>query len=227
MTLSSPIPDEIGVVVADALPVSRAAMATLLEHRGFRVRAEVADADAALWALAGTADRSGLLLLVSLPPSDARAPLALIREARDRHPSLVIVACGTNAEASVVSETLLAGADGFLDQAADPQRFVEGLRRAARGEAVIEAAVEDWVGRVADGIVRRHDQAGDLTPRERQVLQAAADGLTARQIGHRLGMRERTVTTHLANIYRKLGAGTRVAAVTIAARRGLVSIERR
>jgi DNA-binding CsgD family transcriptional regulator len=59
------------------------------------------------------------------------------------------------------------------------------------------------------------------------VLSVAAEGLTARQIGHRLGLRERTVTTHLAHIYRKLGAPGRVAAINFAARSGWVTVGNR
>ena len=51
----------------------------------------------------------------------------------------------------------------------------------------------------------------------------AAEGLTARQIALRLGVRERTVTTHLGRIYGKLGVGSRLAAVRLATQSGLVS----
>jgi DNA-binding NarL/FixJ family response regulator len=79
------------------------------------------------------------------------------------------------------------------------------------------------VGAIADGIERRRLVETALTDRERDVLRVAAEGLTARQIASRLGMRERTVTTHLSRIYGKLGVGTRVAAVRLATDAGLVS----
>ena len=56
------------------------------------------------------------------------------------------------------------------------------------------------------------------------TIVSAAEGLTAREIADRLGVRERTVTTHLARIYGKLGVGNRLAALRLAARSGLVSI---
>jgi DNA-binding NarL/FixJ family response regulator len=62
-----------------------------------------------------------------------------------------------------------------------------------------------------------------LTEREREVLVVAAEGLTAREIASRLGVRERTITTHLARIYGKLGVGTRLAAIRLATQSGLVS----
>ena len=80
------------------------------------------------------------------------------------------------------------------------------------------------VAGIANGIERRRELDVRLTEREREVLAVAAEGLTSRQIATRLGVRERTVTTHLARIYGKLGVGNRLAALRIAARAGLVSI---
>ena len=66
---------------------------------------------------------------------------------------------------------------------------------------------------------------GKLPPAvEAAAYFVAAEGLTARQIAARLGLAERTVTTHLAHIYGKLGVGGRVEAITEAARAGLVTV---
>ncbi|OFW78537.1 MAG: hypothetical protein A2Z48_03245 [Actinobacteria bacterium RBG_19FT_COMBO_70_19] len=81
----------------------------------------------------------------------------------------------------------------------------------------------EWVGEIARGLERRTDVEVRLTEREREVLTVAAEGLTAREIGERLGVRERTVTTHLGRIYSKLGVGTRVAAIRVATVSGLVT----
>ena len=83
---------------------------------------------------------------------------------------------------------------------------------------VIAGPAADSVGTIAEGIERRRSQTFRLTRREREVLAVAAEGLTAREIADRLGVRERTVTTHLARIYGKLGAGNRLAALRLAAR---------
>jgi DNA-binding NarL/FixJ family response regulator len=63
-----------------------------------------------------------------------------------------------------------------------------------------------------------------LTDREQAVLVAAADGLTAREIGRRLGVSERTVTTHLNHIYRKLNVSSRISALSEASRLGVVTV---
>ena len=89
---------------------------------------------------------------------------------------------------------------------------------------VLAGPTSTAVGPIADGIERRRDLDALLTQREREVLAVAAEGLTAREIAARLGVRERTVTTHLGRIYGKLGVGSRLAAVRMAARSGLVSV---
>jgi DNA-binding NarL/FixJ family response regulator len=61
-----------------------------------------------------------------------------------------------------------------------------------------------------------------LTPRELDVLRALAVGLQNKEIAARLGMSERTVKFHVGSIFRKLGAGNRTEAVTLAMQRGLV-----
>jgi DNA-binding NarL/FixJ family response regulator len=82
----------------------------------------------------------------------------------------------------------------------------------------------ETVGEIANEIDRRKEMEHRLTEREREVLSVAAEGLTARQIAGRLGVRERTVTTHLGRIYGKLGVGTRLGAIRVAARSGLVTV---
>ena len=80
------------------------------------------------------------------------------------------------------------------------------------------------MGEIAEGIERSRDAEVRLTEREREVLAIAAQGLTAREMAFRLGVRERTITTHLARIYGKLGVGNRLSAIRLAAQSGLVSV---
>ena len=89
---------------------------------------------------------------------------------------------------------------------------------------VLAIPVASAVGEIVEGIERRREVEVKLTDREREVLVVAAEGLTARQIATRLGVRERTITTHLARIYGKLGVGSRLAAIRMASQSGLVSV---
>ena len=92
----------------------------------------------------------------------------------------------------------------------------------AEGEMVLAGPPAEWVGTIAEGLERRRVVGASLTEREREVLDVAAEGFTAREIAERLGVRERTITTHLSRIYAKLGVGGRFGAIREATRSGLI-----
>ena len=214
----------LGVIVVDPLPVVRAALALMIDDRpDLDVLAEAGTAEEALEAIRRIR-RSHVGVLVGLGLEGEHDSYWLIRTIRDQFPRLSVLACGANADPLSISRALFSGADGFLDKSSDPVEFLQSLRRGATGEMVLAGPPTEWVGAIAEGIERRRLVETTLTDREREVLKVAAEGLTARQIASRLGVRERTVTTHLGRIYSKLGVGTRVAAIRLAADAGLVSV---
>jgi DNA-binding NarL/FixJ family response regulator len=214
----------LGVVVVDPLPVVRAGLRLLIEGRpDMEVLGDVGEADEAL-ELVARSRRTKLVVLVGLALGGERDAYWLIRTLRERYPSHAVLGLGANADPSTISRALFVGADGYVDKNVDPVGFVAALRSAADGEVVLLSPPSVSVRDVAIGIERRRQLDVRLTEREREVLSVAAEGLTARQIAERLGVRERTITTHLARIYGKLGVGTRLAAIRTAATSGLVSI---
>jgi DNA-binding NarL/FixJ family response regulator len=214
----------LGVIVVDPLPVVRAGLALMIDDRpDMDVLAEAGTAEEALEAIRRIR-RSHVVVLVSLGLEGEHDSYWLIRTIRDHFPGLSVLACGANADPLSISRALFSGADGFLDKSSDPVEFLESLRRGATGEMVLAGPPTEWMGAIAEGIERRRLVETTLTDREREVLKVAAEGLTARQIASRLGVRERTVTTHLGRIYSKLGVGTRVAAIRLATDAGLVSV---
>jgi DNA-binding NarL/FixJ family response regulator len=214
----------LGVVLVDPLPVVRAGLALLIDERpDMEVLAEATDAREALLAL-GRIRRSRIVVLVGLGLEGEQDACWLIRALRERFPSHAVLGLGANADPTTISRALFVGADGFVDKNIEPLRFLDAIRKAAEREMVLAGPSAGSVAEIADGIERRRELNVRLTEREREVLSVAAEGLTARQIAARLGVRERTVTTHLARIYGKLGVGNRLAAIRSAARSGLVSV---
>jgi len=212
----------LGVVLVDPLPVVRAGLALLVGDRpDMKVLAEVGSADEAMEVLSRIR-LERVVVLVGLGLDGDHDAHWLIRSIRRRFPTLAVLACGAKADAGTISRALFMGADGYVDKNLDPVRFVESLRTAATGEMVLAGPPTDWVGQIAEGVRRQHDIESRLTAREREVLRVAAEGLTARQIAERLGVRERT--THLGRIYGKLGVGGRVAAIRVASMSGLVTV---
>jgi two-component system response regulator DevR len=218
------ITKRLNVVVIDPLHVVRAGIALLIDDQpDMAVVSQAATAEEGIEAVAGY-PRRRLIALVGLGLEGEQDAYWLIRTLRERYPTLCILGCGANAETVSVSRALFVGADGFVDKNAAPMEFLQALREAAAGEMVLAGAPTTWIPEIANDIERRRDADAVLTARELQVLAVAAEGLTSRQIANRLGVRERTVTTHLGRIYGKLGVGSRVAAIRSAARSGLVSV---
>ena len=218
------ITKRLNLVVIDPLHVVRAGLALLIDEQpDMAVVSQAATAEEGIEAVAGY-PRRRLIALVGLGLEGEHDAYWLIRALRERYPTLCVLACGANSESVSVSRALFVGADGFVDKNADPLEFLQALRDAATGELVLAGPPVAWIPTIAEDLERQRDLEPILTRRELQVLAVAAEGLTSRQIANRLGVQERTVTTHLGRIYGKLGVGSRVAAIRSAARSGLVSV---
>jgi len=103
----------------------------------------------------------------------------------------------------------------------------DGVRVAGEAETLDEAV---GIEPPADAFVVERDDDHDglapetLTPREREVLEWLAEGLTNRAIAARLGISDHTVKFHVASIYGKLGVSTRAEAIRRGLRRGFITI---
>ncbi|MFI6327153.1 response regulator transcription factor [Micromonospora chersina] len=102
---------------------------------------------------------------------------------------------------------------GFLSREVPPQRIAEGVRLLARGQVVLDPDLVVAALEVADS---------PLTPREREVLDVAAEGHPVRDIAEKLAVSAGTVRNHLSRIMAKTGARTRLEAVRIARESGWI-----
>jgi DNA-binding NarL/FixJ family response regulator len=212
-----------GVILLHPYPVVREALGLLLETQPDLEVLITADTwDAMVQTLSRQRRRTRLVAIVALELAGDHDAQWSIGSFREQFPSIRVVAIGAAAERMSISRALFGGADGFIDQRANPIAFLNGIRRCAAGEMVLEGVPLDWLGPIAGGIEQQGTNHSPLTLREREVLAVAAEGLRAKDIAERLGVAERTVTTHLARIYEKLGVNSRVAAVMTASRSGLL-----
>jgi DNA-binding NarL/FixJ family response regulator len=216
-------PNRVGVVLVEPFNVVRAGLDLLISSApGFHVLAETGDAVEGLEAIRRLRSRGKLVALVGLELLGEFDALWLVRAIREEFPQIIVLVSGTDLDRVAISRALFVGADGFIHKDSPPERFVEAIRRAAHGEIVLEGLPRGALGTIVESFDRHRSTSSLLTTREVQILAVAAEGLTAREIGRRLGVAERTVTTHLNNIYRKLGATGRMAAVTVAVQAGLI-----
>jgi len=120
-----------------------------------------------------------------------------------------------------------AGARGYVLKEAEPEELRRAVVAAQRGEVmlcpIIASKVLDHF-RAEVGSVSRPLPYEQLTRRELEVLQSAADGLTNREIAERLCITEKTVKNHISNIFSKLNVNDRTQAILYALRQGLVSV---
>ena len=168
--------------------------------------------------LVGSCRPDVVLLDVALPDGDG---IAGIPELLERHPGArVVVLTGTTSDRALVA-AVEAGAAGFLSKSGGVRRVVDTVRAAAADEAVLpEATLERLLPLMRQ---RAEDQQVRLTEREVEVLQLVAEGLTNAAIAERLVVSLHTVRNHVARISRKLGAHSKLEALSIALRQGLVT----
>ena len=125
-----------------------------------------------------------------------------------------------NLDAQVSYDLIEAGAAGVLDKSAMPDQIGDALVRIAQGETVLAPYVQSALMRAVRD--RRERPATILSPREAEVLEFLAAGLSAPQIARELHLSPSTIKTHLQRLYERLEVSDRAAAVAEGMRRGLI-----
>jgi len=114
---------------------------------------------------------------------------------------------------------------GVVHPRADGPELRAAVAALAQGLVVLPPeAARRLAPRRVDGAPGEDEGIEPLTPREREVLELASDGLSNRDVAAALGISEHTVKFHLASVYGKLGAGSRTEAVRSGLRRGLITL---
>lgn len=162
---------------------------------------------------------------LNLPDGSGVDLIRELRTARPRGAILVLTAsCSTRDQALAVQ----AGAQGVLLKSAPIASIIEAVRRLGAGLPVFPPAQIVEMLRLANEERERAEEAkallDRLTPREREVLSALAEGMSDKDIALRLHVSNKTVRVHMANILEKLGLESRLQALIFAVRHGLVDI---
>jgi NarL family two-component system response regulator LiaR len=144
------------------------------------------------------------------------------RQIRAAAPAVRVLVLTAYQDDPYFSGLLDAGASGYILKTAEGGDIVRAVRATAAGQSAIDPAVAP---RLIARLTQPVAQSDALTERELEVLRLAARGQTNKQIGGALGISDRTVQNHLANIYAKLGVASRTEAVTMGLQRNLISLE--
>lgn len=213
------------VALIDDHDLLRRGIKTMLESEpDIEVVGEAADGAQAL-KLVEEALPDVVLIDVIMPHKDG---IEATKEIKDAFPNMGVVVLSGHDERQFLFDALKAGASGYMLKTADLEEVVATVRSAAKGEAKLDPSLATQVLSEFQAYQRADvsDVYQPLTPREREILKLMSDGLPNKTIASRLSISERTVTTHIANIYSKLHVNNRVSAIQEAMRRRLLDFNR-
>ena len=127
------------------------------------------------------------------------------------------------------ADAVVAGAAVVFSKAVDIQEIIAAIRRIRAGEVLVSPADAVALARAAAMRESREREVrrawAELTPRELEILSSFADGLSDKQIAERLSIGDKTVRNHVASLLGKLNADSRLQALVLAIRHGVVRIE--
>jgi DNA-binding NarL/FixJ family response regulator len=191
-------------IVADDSVLLRDGIVRLLTDSGFDVLAAVGDADALLDAV--TEHAPDLCIIdVRMPPTHTDEGLRAAIEIRARHPQIAVLVLSQYVEEQYASELLEGDVSGvgylLKDRVIDVEDFLASLRRVAGGGSAVDAEVISQIL----GRSRRSNELDRLTPREREVLNLMAEGLSNAGIADRLVVSMGAVEKHISHVFMKLG----------------------
>ena len=192
------------IALADDSALFRRGLATLLAASGVEVTAQVPSGTELLVAVAADLP-DAVVLDLRMPPSFTDEGLVVAEQLRARFPTLGILVLSTYAEVSYAARLLSSGTRhvGYLlkDRVEDSDALLDALRRIVAGESVVDP---DIVSRLL-GRSRTASAVEQLTAREQAVLRAMAEGRSNAAIGKELFLSAKTVETHIAAVFAKLG----------------------
>ncbi len=208
MSPSTPDPGRIRVLIADDQALVRGAIAALLGlESDLDVVAEVGSGRDAV--ATAVRERPDVVLMdVEMPGMDG---IEATRQIREQVPRTRVIMVTTFGRPGYLKRALVAGASGFVVKETPAAQLADAVRRVHRGLRVVDPSL------AMDSLA-----TGDspLTPRESDVLRAAADGATVAVIARRVHLSEGTVRNHLSAAMGKTGGSTRAEAVRVADENG-------
>ncbi len=199
------------VLLVDDHALIRSGVATALAQKNFEVVAEASSVSQGL-AMLNTHKPEITLIDINLGSGSG---IDLIKQAKKDGTSSKFVVLTMHDDNQTLELARAAGAVAFITKSAPTDRLLEVVQGVAAGVDRFLKAGE------INTLPERKDF--DLTPRELEVLSLLPSGATANAIGAVLFLTEATIKTHLANLYRKLGAANRAQAVSIGIENKLIT----
>ena len=214
MTSEQPA-DPIRVFLLDDHELVRRGLAELLSgEEGIEVVGESGSAQEAIRRI--PAVRPDVAIL------DARLPdgsgIDVCRDIRSVDPTIRALILTSYDDEEALLSAIMAGAAGYVLKQIRGTALVDGIRRVAAGQSLLDPAVTAQVLERVRGGPREPTELGLLTEQERRILNLIAEGLTNRQIAQRLHLAEKTVKNYVSSLLSKLGMERRTQAAVFASK---------
>lgn len=175
-------------------------------------------------------------LVESLKPQvvvmDVRMPdmggVEATKQIKKRFPDVEVLVMTAYDDDEFIFASLEVGASGYLLKTAPVKELIQAIHEVAEGQSALDPGVARKVLRqIKEGSHRKkpHDMAELLTEREQDVLRLLGESKTNKEIGEVLIISDRTVQTHLSNIFQKMKVNSRTEAVLTAIRRGWLTVD--
>jgi DNA-binding NarL/FixJ family response regulator len=206
-------PTPIRIMIIDDHPVVRAGLASMLSTQpDIDVVASASSGQEAL-VLLDTIAPDVILMDLRMPGMTGLEAMRIINTRIDPPRIIVLTSFDTDED---IYQSVGAGAHGYVLKDAPQDRLLEAIK-------VVNARGRYFPADIASRLTERMARS-NLTPREHQVLQLVAKGLTNKEIGQAFGISDNTARNHVNSIIEKLEVSDRTEAATIAMRQGLVSL---
>ena len=205
----------IKIVLADDHPLTRAGIAEYLKRESSLELLGEAEDGLKAWQLIQELKPDVALLDIRMPGLDGVAVAQKVKEAGLSTATIMLTSYDAQ---QYVMASLRSGARGFVLKTVSPKELTAAIATVARGGLYLDPEVASVMG-------EREFDPEQLSTREREVLVLAAKGLSSKEVAAKLFISERTVQTHLASIYDKLGSKNKTEALLLALKYGVVTLE--
>ena len=203
------------ILLADDHPLTRSGIGEFVKREPtFELVAEAEDGIMA-WELIREIRPDVALLDIRMPGLDG---VTVAQKVKNEGLNTAIVMLTSYDAQQYVIASLRAGARGFVLKTVGPKELTTAINTVAKGGLYLDPEVASVMGE-QDFIPEQ------LSVREREVLLLAAKGLSSKEVAKKLFISERTVQTHLASIYDKLGSRNKTEALLLALKYGVVTLE--
>jgi DNA-binding NarL/FixJ family response regulator len=213
---------ELKLIIVDDHAIFREGLRALLDmEEDFAVIGEASRGDEAV-AMVADEPPDVILLDLHLPDGNGADFCRQLRQASPESKVLILSAYDDDQE---VSAALIAGASGYVLKTVGGERLADNIRSVYRGEVLlaptVAAKVVRQLSRLREETGRQEEALEVLTPREREVFFLASRGLKNAEIADELYLSEKTIKTHLRNIYNKLNLASKAELRLFAVKMGL------